>query len=68
MRAIQTVVLEGNPKGTVQRNAKTQHCLLSLSEGTSASEAANLNLTDLHHADLSDLSPGRGIPNNDLTL
>ena len=52
MRAIQTVVLEGNPKGTVQRNAKTQHCLLSLSEGTSASEAANLNLTDLHHADL----------------
>ena len=52
MRAIQTVMLEGNPKGTVQRNAKTQHCSLSLSEGTSASEAANLNLTDLHHADL----------------
>ena len=45
MRAIQTVMLEGNPKGTVQRNAKTQHFSLSLSEGTSASEAANLNLT-----------------------
>ena len=45
-------MLEGNPKGTVQRNATAQHCPLSLSEGTSASEAANLNLTDLQHADL----------------